>query len=454
MAMSVSGLGSNLDIAGIVSQLMEVERQPLKALSTKEAGFQAKISAFGSIKSALATLQYSAASMRVPAGSNALDFYSSYKGSLTDESIATVTAGEGSVPGNYSLSVSRLAQQNRLASTPSNTIGTGTLTIKLGNENGTNFTKSTSVNITNNSLTGVRDAINNANAGVTAAVINGKDGAQLVITSESGGSNQFIHLSGVSGLNYAPGNPPTNFTQQQAAQSALFEINGIALESQGNKVTTALEGLTIELKKETTGTPTTLTISRDTSSLNRSLDKMVTAFNDFNKLSKELGGVDASTGKLGTLGGDASLRSANSQVRQALYSVSPELSAAKLRTLSDIGISIQLDGSLKLDTIKLEKAIASDFVGVAKVASSFSSSLDKTITGLTGSTGSLTGKTEGIQNSIKGIALRRTEMERRLVDIEARYKKQYTTLDTLVSRMLQTSTYLEQQLANLPGASS
>ncbi len=459
MAMSVSGLGgSNLDVNGIVEQLMTVERQPLTALAKKEAGFQAQISAFGSIKSALATMQNAVAALKIPASYSPLDFYSTYKGTVADTAVATVTAGEGTVPGNYSLEVSQLAKEHRIASTANPTITPGTLTIRLGSEDGTTTTKTTSIEVTSNKLTDLRDAINTANAGVTAAVVNGAGGAQLVITGDSGGSKQFISLSGISSLEYTPGAPipvGNDFTQQQGAQSALLKLNGIDVESQSNTVTDALAGVTLKLQKETAvGESTTLALTRDTSGLNKALEKLVSSYNDYVKLSKEMGGFNETTKKLGVLGADSALRGADTQLRQVLGSVAAGTSAgSSLRNLSDIGISIQRDGTLKLDSSKLEKAISSNFVGVANVASGIATSLHSTINGLIGTNGTIVNKTNGLNGSVKTIDLQRTSLEKRLEGTEARLRKQYTALDTLVSGMLQTSNYLQQQLANLPGVS-
>jgi len=449
-SLSVGGLGSGIDVSGIVSQLMEIERQPLSVLAKREAGVQAKISAFGSVKSALSTLQNAIAGLKLPVGGNALDFYSTYKGTVSDEGIASITASEGTVPGNYSLEVTQLAKENRLISAAGTSIGTGELTISLGSADGSVTTRSTTVSIGNGSLTAVRDAINGANAGVTAAVINGDAGPQLVLTANEGGSKQFISLSGVSGLNYSPATPSANFTEQQAAQSALIKINGVTIESQGNKITDALQGVTIDLKKTTeAGTPATLTLSRDTSSINKALERFVNAYNEYNTLVRDLGSYDASTKKAGSLLGDSALRGVDSKMRSMLSSVPAELAGLDKKTLSDIGISIQKDGSLKMDTAKLDKALAADFAGVAKVAAGYGRSMDGIITGLIGSEGMITGKTTGLQSSITGIGKQRETLERRLENIEARYKAQFTALDTLCSGMMQTSNYLEQQLASL-----
>ena len=295
-SLSVGGLGSGIDVSGIVSQLMEIERQPLKALDTKEASVQARISAFGSIKSSLSTLQNAIAGLKLPAGGNALDFYSTYSGTLSDDGVASVTATDGTVPGKYSLEVTQLAKENRLISAAGTSIGSGELTISLGSADGTATTRSTTVSIGDGSLSAVRDAINGANAGVTAAVINGDAGPQLVLSANEGGSKQFISLSGVSGLDYSPAAPTANFTTQQTAQSALITLNGVAIESQSNKISDALEGVTIDLKKATEADkPVTLTLARDTSSINKALEKFVSAYNEYNTLARDLGRYDPST---------------------------------------------------------------------------------------------------------------------------------------------------------------
>ncbi|MDX9700508.1 MAG: flagellar filament capping protein FliD [Rhodocyclaceae bacterium] len=451
-SLAVSGLGSGLDVNGIVSQLMELERRPLAALDTKEASVQAKISAFGSLRGSLSTLQNAIAGLKLPNDANALDFYSTYKGTVSDESVASITASDGTVPGKYSLEVDKLAQEHRIISAGGTSIGTGTLQISLGTADGT-LNKTTTIDIASGNLNSVRDAINGANAGVTAAVVNGENGPQLVLTGNETGERQFIHLSGVSGLEYSPAGSSTDFTEQQAAQNAELKLNGIAISSESNKVTSALEGVTLELKKTTpTDEPVRMELTRDTSSINRALERMVTSFNEFHQLSRELGGYNAETNKGGTLLGDSALRGVDGKLRSMLSSVPDSLSSgAAMRTLSDIGISLQKDGTLKLDTDRLNKALETDFAAVADVAAAYGKSMDATITGMIGSNGLITGRTDGLKRSEESIGKQRETLERRLVDIEARYKAQFVALDSLVSGMMQTSDYLQQQLDSLSG---
>ena len=170
-----TGIGSNLDIEGLVTKLMSVEQRPLTALATKESAYQAKISAFGLLKSAISSLQTAAASLMPNTGSTALDKFSVFKTTVSDSAIASATATAKAVPGTYSLEVTQLAQQNRLAtltgsSSPFDSSGKlvgggGTLTISLGTLGAETPNKSTAINIADGATAeDIRDAINAAGA--------------------------------------------------------------------------------------------------------------------------------------------------------------------------------------------------------------------------------------------------------------------------------------------------
>jgi flagellar hook-associated protein 2 len=470
MAITSTGIGSGLDVDGIVSQLMALEQRPLTALATKEAAYQAKISALGTLKGALSALQ-SAASSLVPAtGTSALAKFSTFKSSVADSSIASATTTSSAVAGSYSLEVTQLAQQHRIATstaaTPfSGTDGTlttgGTLTIRVDTQPpSATPTKSTAVTIANGATPeAVRDAINGANAGVSATVINGTAGKQLVLVSDTPGSSQFISLSGVSALAYDPGAtaaPLTDaFTQMQAARGSLFKINDIEVAGDTNTVTTAIDGITLNLVKESaTGVKTTLIVTRDTSSLTAGVNAFVKAFNDVNSSISSLGSYNATTKVAGTLNGDSTLRSAQSVMRSLTSNVPSALSGASFQRLSDIGVSLQKDGTFTVDSSKLSKAIASDITGVANLVSAYGTAASTAAIALTGTSGLIASRTEGFSTSIKALGKQSEAIVSRLRTIEARYRKQFTALDVMMANMSKTSVFLSQQLANLPSASS
>ena len=190
--LSTPGIGSGLDVNGIVNQLMSVERRPLIALDSKEAKQQTQLSAFGALKGALSAFQSSLS------GLSSLDKFNANTAKLTDSSLASVSASTSAIPGNYDIEVQTLAQAQKLKSgnfASSNTqIGSGTLTIQFGTYDGDTFTlnpekaaQSITITPADSSLAGVRDAINQSDAGISASIVNDGSGDRLVIASKDTG---------------------------------------------------------------------------------------------------------------------------------------------------------------------------------------------------------------------------------------------------------------------------
>ncbi len=470
MAITSTGIGSNLDVDGIITKLMSVEQRPLTALSTKEAGYQAKISALGSLKGALSALQTAVAALVPASGSSALDKFSVFKTSIADAAIASATATSSAVAGTYSLEVTQLAKPHRIATstttTPFSGVGGtlvtgGTLTITLDTKAGSGTpSKTTALTIANGATPeAIRDAINAAKAGVSATVINGTAGKQLILVGDAPGSDQFIKLSGVAALAYDPNATPVPatdaFTQSQTAQGSKIVLAGVEVSANSNTVSSAIDGITLNLTKESaSGVPTTLTVTRDASNLTTSINAFVKSYNEVNSTITNLGNYNATTKVAGTLNGDNTLRSAQSIVRSTLSNVPTELSGATLQRFSDIGVRLQKDGSLTVDSSKLTAAINGDISGVATLISAYGNAFKTATEGLTGTGGSIATRTEGLQTSIKGLGKQSEAIVLRLKNIEARYRKQFTDLDVMMSNMNQTSTYLTQQLANLPKSGS
>ena len=468
MALSSPGLGSNLDVSSIVSQLMSLEKQPLTALVKKEAGLQAKISALGSLQGAISALQTAAGNLVPASGTTATQKFTVFKTAVSDTTIASASTASSAVAGTYSLEVTQLAKQHSIATsttaTPfSGTDGTlttgGTLTLSLDTTPaGAEPTKTTDITIADGATPeNIRDAINNASAGVSAVVINGTAGKQLVLTGDTAGSNQFITLSGITGLAYDPNATPVpadSFVQSQAARGSSFKLNGIAVTAATNTVTTAVDGVTLTLLKgpelPATSLSTTLTISKDNSTLTTGVNALVKALNDFNTTANSLGSYNATTKAAGALNGDSTLRTAQSSFRSSLGNIPSVLSEAKLQRLSDIGVALQKDGKLTVDSTKLSKAIGDDLTGVANLVAAYGSGLKAAADGLVGADGLIAARSAGLSASIKGIGKQSEAISSRLTQIEARYRRQFTSLDTLISGMTTTSNYLTQQLANLP----
>ncbi|MCX8146479.1 MAG: flagellar filament capping protein FliD [Azovibrio sp.] len=457
------GVGSGLDLENLVSSLMQVERRPLTALQNQVKSYNAKISALGTLSSKLSALQTAAKGLTPATLQTPLDKFATFKASVADTAIASASAGPGAVAGSYSLEVDQLARNQKLTTAAfpggaSSSIATGTLTIDFGSVDGGVFTadpsRQASITITseNNTLAGLRNAINQANIGLSATIVNGTGGARLVISGQDG-ANQAFALSGLSGFEFDPADPSNgDFPTVQAAQDAMFSLNGIAATSHSNTVTGVIDGVTLTLTKETApSTSTTLTVTRDnTTKLRESLDAFIKAYNDAVSTMKSQGAYNTETKTAGPLQGNSVLRNAETTLRNLIFDTTAGGSEPYQR-LSDLGVGFAADGTLKvLDDKKLENAITANAASVAGLVAKVGKAFDESIERVVGLSGSIKISTDSMNTMIRDLNKRQEALETRLVTIEARYRKQFSALDTLMSNMSKTSSYLAQQLSNLP----
>ncbi len=468
MPIIASGLGSGLDVNGIISQLMALERQPITQLDTKEAGLQGKISALGSLKGALSALQTASTALQPSTDQSATEKFAAFKASVADSSIATATAAGTAAASSYSVEVTSLAKEHRLVSAANPTIeaGSQTITIQRGSVSGATFTPnsvygaiSVQLDGSNNTLEGIRDAINAKNGGVKASIVSAVDGKRLTLTSGATGKESLLRVSGgISALNYEPGAPvsydenapPAVASELQAASNAAIKLNGLAVESVANTFTEVATGLTVTAVKLGA---TTLNVTQDVSGLKTQLGAFVKAYNDANKSFADLGGFKADTKVAGPLNGDSALRGSQTTLRNAINSIPAELAGASLQRLSNIGISVQPNGSLFFDATKFDATVKSDFDGVAAAVAAYGTAFASATEGLLGEGGVVTSRVAGLDLSVKTIGKQREALESRLTQVETRYRKQFTALDSLISSMNQTSSFLTQQLSNLASIS-
>ncbi len=382
MAISSLGLGSGLDIRGIVDGLVAAERQPQEILlSREESKLQAQISSFGTFKGSLSDFRTSLAGLMSESKFGSLEAKS------TDSTVVTASVSSNAEAGQFNIESKQLAQAHSLASagfTDANAIvGTGTLTIKFGTtdynsgtdtynsftQNPDQGTLSLTLDSSNNTLTGLRDAINEADGGVTASIINDGSSFRLVLTSDKTGNENSLQISvdDPSLSQFEFNASATNLTQTQGAQDAIMGINGLDVTSASNTFDKAIKGLSIDLKKVEPGKTVKLDVSASTTKVVESLQKFVDSYNELNTTVKSLTSYDAATKTASILLGDGTLRSGMSQIRSVLGSVVSGLENTTVRTLNDLGVKTQVDGSLKFESSKLTEALKKDPEGVAAV---------------------------------------------------------------------------------------
>ncbi|MDO9193354.1 MAG: flagellar filament capping protein FliD [Undibacterium sp.] len=399
MGIQSTGIGSNLDVNSLITKLMAVESQPLTTLAKKESSYQAKLSAYGSLNSALSSFQSSLSSL------SAASTFQSFSATSSDTAIASATATSIAVAGTYNLNVTKLAQAQSI-STPGQvsstaTIGSGTSTVTFqfgtisggsatnGIYTGSTFTQDATqatgtitIDSSNNSLQGIRDAINTAKMGVSASIVG--DGSatpyHLVLTSAKTGATSSMQIS-VTGdavlgslLNYNP-QGTQNLSEATTGQSAALTINGIAINSVTNSVSAAIGGVAINLNKIGTAT---LTLAANTTAVQASVNAFVKAYNDLNTSIAGLTSYNPTTKKGGLLLGDPTTQNIQNQVRKTLATAVNGL-GGDLTTLSSIGVAFQKDGSLAADNTKLQTALTSKFSEVGGLFASIGKASDSLI---------------------------------------------------------------------------
>ena len=437
------GAGSGMDLEGLVTSLMAVEKRPLTQLQKQTASYNTKISSLGKLSSSLSALQTAAKNLKPGTLQSPLDKFAKYEASLTKTAsggeIGTVTADTGAVAGSYKLNVTQLAQGQKITSGALDNISAGTLKISVDGQD-------TDINITDTSAEGIRNAINQAKTGVTATIVNGNDGPRLMLSGEEGASKAFS-LSGVAGLEYDASANSGSFTRAQAAQNAAFTVDGIAASSASNKVTGVVEGVTLNL----TGTgESTLNVKQDnTTNLKKSLEEFVTAYNNAVSSMASMGSYNADTKVAGELQGNTILRNAQQTLSKLVFDTTSTTDGVSQR-LADIGISFKTsDGKLALDADKLTAAIDKNPGAVANLASNVGDAFNTAMDRIVGTGGQIQSSTDAMRLTVKDLESRQEALSLRLEGIEKRYRTQFSALDTLMSSMNSVSSYLAQNLPKI-----
>ena len=469
---AVTGTGSGLDIDGLVASLVAAERVPAESrLNAREASITSLSTSFTSAKSAVSDFESAANKLALATT------FSQFTTSSSDTTKATISATSAASLGSYQLGVTNLASAQTLASgtftATSDTLGTGTLTIALGTPSYTgstysSFSQTSSVDITidssNNTLAGVRDAINNAGAGVNASILKNGDDYQLLLVSEETGLSKSMSItvsdseggdaddSGLSRLAF--NSSGSQLTQYAAGANANFSINGLAVSSASNTVTDVIDGVTLNLLSATSSA-ITIDVKTDTDTIVADVQAFVDKYNAYASLFKDLTKYDATTGTAGALQGDSTARSVMSQIRSELGQSVTGLSGS-YTSLADVGISIDKSGVMTFTESTFKTAFAAAPTEVTGVFASTTVSgtavegvaekLETLMEGfLVSTTGIFDSRISSLSTQLTAISDDRTDLARRMQSLEDRYFAQLNAMDSLLAEIETTGNFLTQQ---------
>ena len=457
-SISSAGIGSGLDVNSIVTQLMSIERQPLKVLQTKQASIQTTVSEYGKVKSAISSL-------RDAAGKLASASQWGQTMSTSSNPAAVTSTTNGSVAGTYAVAVQSLASVQTVATgvypTTTSTPGSGVLTIDMGawGAGQTSFTGkspavSASISIAaSDTLTDVRDKINAAGVGVTALIMTDSTGSRLLMRSNISGAENGFRSSGVAGLTF---NPPggAGMTQTQAAADAKATVNGLPVTSTTNAFVNIVDGLSLTLNAVTTA-PVNIDVAADKENLKKAITAFADSYTAVMKLIAADTKFDPVTRKGGPLLADSAVSAMQTQMRSLVGEASG--ASAVFGRLSDVGLQIQTDGSMTVNAAKLDSALvnlpelkkAFSNVDVLSPANNgFAKKFKALNDAMLASDGSLAGKTDGLGTQLTRNQKSQDDMNVRLEGIEKRLRAQYNALDSRMAALTGKSGLVSQQIAS------
>jgi flagellar hook-associated protein 2 len=393
--------------------------------------------------------------------------WSATTGTSGDPTTVTASTTSNAAAGSYSILVQNLASAQSVASGTflgsTDVVGAGTMHFDLGKWTAGAFTAqtgNTGVDVTiaaTDTLGDVRDKINAAKTGVSASIVTDATGARLVMTSSNtGASNGFrVSASGstaISGLAYNGTNGTTTLTQGGA--NATATVNGLSVTSASNNLTGVVDGLSLNLVKAS-ATPVLVTVAQDSASITSAITNFATAYSALSTLLTTDTKYDSATKTAGPLQADSTAVSIQRQLRNLLGASSTASSA--FSTLSQAGLEIQADGTLKVNSSKLTSAMGnlsqlkSLFANADPTHATqdgFAQSMRTLADSMLSTDGLLTSRSAGLATSLADNEKQQDTMNDRLKVTEARLRAQYTALDTKMASLTTLSTYITQQIEN------
>ena len=459
MAISSAGIGSGLDVAKIVEQMVAAEKVPLKKLEYKAEGIQTQISTYGEIKSLTSKLGDIASKLTRDSAWNGVTISSS-------NSTITGTMTGIAAPGTYNIKVTQLAQAQTtalggaggIALAKDQAMGAdGTIKLKMGA-----VEKDISVSSLD-TLTKIATKINEAEMGIQASVVTDVDGKErLMLRSKETGTDKAFTVDLSAAPAPAPAPAPAVLGQNttQTAQNAKVKLNGMEVESSTNTFANTIPGMSFTVS-EVTSTAATLNVKADTEAMKKNIQEFVEAYNALNDLLTQSTKYDEESKTAGVLQGDSATVSLQNSLRMLTQGISG--STGGLTRLAEIGIQMQEGGKLSTDTTKLDKALTNleglkglfankaDALGQGGgIAVNFKNFTDK----LLSFDGTLNTKTDSLERTLKSNSAEQTKVNTRADTLEKRLYAQYSALDTKMASLNALYAYVSQMLTTWNKAKS
>lgn len=451
MAISSAGIGSGLDVAKIVEQMVAAEKTPLKKLEYKAEGIQTQISTYGEIKSLTSKLGDIVSKLTRDSAWNGVSISSS------NPTLSGTMTGIAAT-GTYNIQVTDLAQAQTTAlggtggaALPKDKPmgAAGTIKLTMGAE-------SKDIDITSlDTLTKIATKINEAGMGIQASIVTNVDGQErLMLRSKETGTDKAFTVDLIA----APA--VLGQTTPQTAKNAKVKLNGMEVESSTNTFANTIPGMSFTVS-EVTSTAATLNVKADTEAMKKNIQEFVDTYNELNDLLTQSTKYVEESKTAGVLQGDSATVSLQNSLRMLTQGISG--STGGLTRLAEIGIQMQEGGKLSTDTTKLDKALTNleglkglfankaDALGQGGgIAVNFKNFTDK----LLSFDGTLNTKTDSLERTLKSNSAEQTKVNTRADTLEKRLYAQYSALDTKMASLNALNAYVSQMVTTWNKAKS
>ncbi|MCF8112116.1 MAG: flagellar filament capping protein FliD [Desulfobacteraceae bacterium] len=446
MSINFTGLSSGLDTDNIIKELMSVEKRPLERLESDKQWMNSRLEALSAFEGKLDSFLSRIGNL------DSTDDIRAKSANLSSDKYFSASVSPDADVGTYQVEVVDLAQVEKEVSQgyddkTANEFGTGTITISVDGQDPVGV----EIDDTSNSLEGIRDAINDADAGVSATIIN--DGTaspyRLVLTGEDTSAGFAVDASGLSGGTY---NNPT-FTETQTAQQAHVRVDNIDIYSDTNTISGAIEGVTLDLLQAEQGVDTTLEVDLDKASVKGLIEDFVAGYNEV--VSFVTGQSKTEDSGAGVMSGDSGMNVVKRNLQNRLTTIVDN--SGNFSALSELGLETQRDGTLTLDSEKLDDAVENDLGSVEKLLVGEDSSdgiavqFKDYLESATNSTdGFLAGREQNIQSNIRRIDSDILRMQQRLEKREESLRSQFRAMEQMMSELNSQSDFLTRQMDSMP----
>ncbi len=446
--MNVLGLGSGMDLQGLIDKLIDVDKKPIIMKQTEKVEYESYYQTFNSLESKMTKLMADSNTM--------LTDMNAQTASVSDDSLADVSVTGAPASGIHNITVDTLAQGQTWLSTTSESsltnnivsVGSGSFTYKIG-------TQEYTINLDNNALSSTPttlqefiDAINSNGSGLQATTVNNGSGYVVVLKTPEGTNNDLTIVQNDTDLTFGDNGAPN-----VASSDASLTIDGVSVTSHSNTLDGNIPGLEIKLKK--TGS-FSVYVNTDYSALTKDMQNIVDDYNDMMDFIAKNSGYDDQRNVADAFFSNSTIQSVRSTLENILMDKYGG-DESSISYLSDLGIDIDKTGKMSLDTSKFQQTLQTNFKDVKKLLTEsvsgaddgFLNKLHTALYDMTDTNGSieleknyLQGKTERLQEQINA-------MNQQLEQERANLTMTFAQMDEYIGMLKSQSDYMTQVFDSL-----